>query len=37
MVMELKEGALDRTLCRTCLVRGYGHVLRQNVELYTGR
>jgi len=31
---KLKE-ALDRTLCRTCLERGYGRVLRQNAELCT--
>jgi hypothetical protein len=32
-----EEEALDRTLFRTCLGRGYGHVLKQNAELYTVR
>ena len=30
--LSLKEEALDRPLCRTCLGRGYGPVARQTKE-----
>jgi hypothetical protein len=34
---KLKEEALDRTLCRTHLGRGYGQIVRQTAERPRGR